>query len=54
MAPLLATAFSETWSAPWCRSGFDTSTCTRTFVFADSEEFSQAARGSARAVARSG
>jgi len=43
MAPLLATAFGDLERALG-REGFDTSTCTRTFVFADSEEFSQLPR----------
>src|SRR5262249_30957177 len=43
MAPLLAGAFGELERAVG-REGFDASTCTRTFTFADSEEFSQLPR----------
>src|SRR5215510_12950666 len=43
MAPLLAAAFGELERAVG-REGFDASTCTRTFTFADSEEFSQLPR----------
>ena len=43
MAPLLASAFRDLERAVG-REGFDPSTCTRTFTFADSEEFSQLPR----------
>ena len=43
MAPLLASAFGDLERAVG-REGFDPSTCTRTFTFADSEEFSQLPR----------
>jgi DNA-binding transcriptional LysR family regulator len=43
MAPLLATAFADLDRAIGAE-GFDPGTCTRTFTFADSEEFSQLPR----------
>ena len=43
MAPLLAAAFGDLERAVG-HEGFDASTCTRTFVFADSEELSQLPR----------
>ena len=43
MAPLLAAGFGDLERALG-REGFDASTCTRTFTFADSEEFSQLPR----------
>ena len=43
IAPLLAAAFGELERAVG-REGFDATTCTRTFTFADSEEFSQLPR----------
>src|SRR5512144_3396081 len=43
MAPLLSAAFADLERALG-REGFDPSTCTRTFTFADSEEFSQLPR----------
>ena len=43
MAPLLAAAFGDLERAVG-REGFDPATCTRTFTFADSEEFSQLPR----------
>jgi DNA-binding transcriptional LysR family regulator len=43
MAPLLAAAFADLERAVG-REGFDAATCTRTFTFADSEEFSQLPR----------
>ena len=43
MAPLLAAAFGELERAVG-HEGFEPATCTRTFTFADSEEFSQLPR----------
>ena len=43
MAPLLSGAFADLERALG-REGFDPSTCTRSFTFADSEEFSQLPR----------